>query len=110
MSQVVAFSLSSLEPEPQDDLQLKLLNNALIRFCDKIELDTYSTDDERRVATREVVWKYGLYWFRAKLVTFDNVASIGQYDYSNGEAWQRLTTPRALAEKLTQARELCESA
>lgn len=110
MSNVVAFSLDALQPEPQIDIQLKLLNNALNRFCDAVEIDTCVTDDERKLATREVTWRYGKFRFRAKVVTFDNETSIGQFDYWEGDDWRRLTTPRALAEKLTQARDQAEGA
>ncbi len=110
MSNLVAFSLDSSQPEPQDNVQLKLLNNALTRFCDRIEIDNCTVDEEREVRTREVIWSYGRYWFRAKVVTFHDQASIGQFDYSDGKHWQRLSTPRALAEKLAQAGELAESA
>ncbi len=103
MSNVVVFSLDQLQPEPQSDVQLKLLNNALLRFCDVVESDNSIIDEELNLVTREVVWKYGRYSFRAKLVTFDNETSIGMYDYLDGQEWLRLTTPRALAEKLTQA-------
>jgi hypothetical protein len=110
MSNLAAFSLDSLQPEPPQDIQLKLLNNALTRFCDRVELDNCTVDEERNVTTREVIWFYGKYVFRAKLITFDNDTSIGQYDFSDGQSWQRLTTPRALAEKLAHARELYETA
>jgi hypothetical protein len=104
MSDVIAFSLDSLQPEPAVDVQLKLLNNALNRFCDQVEEDVCNVDADRNLVTRKVTWRYGSLRFRAKLVTFDNETSIGQFDFSDGDKWQRLTTPRALAEKLTQAR------
>jgi hypothetical protein len=110
MSKVVAFSLNSLQPDPPQNIQMKLLNNALRRFCDRIELDNCTVDEERDLMTREVVWSCGKFIFRAKVVTFDGETSITQYDYSDGTRWQRLATPRALAEKLTQARELLETA
>ncbi len=103
MSNVVAFSLDRLQPEPPSDVQLKLLTNALSRFCDAVEEDNSQVDEDRNLITREVTWRYGAFRFRAKLVTLDNETSIGMYDYSDGGNWQRLTTPRALAEKLTQA-------
>lgn len=107
MSDIVAFSLDYIEPEPVDDTQAKLLNNALRRFCDEVVIDEISVDEEKNVATRKVVWKYGSYQFRAKLITFDGQVSIGQFDYSprrDWAEWNRLTTPRALAEKLTEAK------
>ena len=107
MSNLHVFSLDNLEPEPVEDTQAKMLNNALTRFCDKIERDELDYDAEQKVQTRNVVWNYGGYHFRARLVTFDGQMSIGQFDYapSDAEGWQRLTTPRALAEKLTEARQ-----
>lgn len=109
MSNVVAFSLDSLQPEPQNDIQLKLLNNALSRFCDKVEEDKSTVDEQRNLVIRQVMWRYGPSRFRAKLVTFDNDTSIGQFDFWEGEGWQRLTTPRALAEKLAHARVLLDA-
>ncbi|MEI7555443.1 hypothetical protein [Candidatus Chlorohelix sp.] len=107
MSDILAFSLDYIESEPSEDTQAKLLNNALRRFCDEVVLDESLVDEEKNVATRNVVWKYGSYQFRAKLVTFDGQVSIGQFDYSSKRdwaEWNRLTTPRALAEKLTEAK------
>lgn len=107
MSDMPVFSLDNLEPAPAEDTQARLLNNALARFCDKVESDELVADDEKQVQTRDVVWTYGNYSFRAKLITFDGQMSIGQYDYSaslENREWQRLTTPRALAEKLTEAK------
>ena len=103
MSNVAAFSLDKLHLPTQDDIQLKLLNNALARFCDELEMDSCRLDEARSLATRLVIWRFGRYRFRAKLVTFDNETSLGIYDYAEDGPWQRLTTPRALAEKLTQA-------
>lgn len=108
MTHVKAFSLDSLQPEPQPDVQLKLLNNALARFCDLLEEDSITNDAERNIVTRHVTWRYGSLRFKAKLITFDQEASIGQYDVEVDGDWQRLTTPRALAEKLAQARKLNE--
>lgn len=108
MADLTAFSLDNLEPMPAEDTQAKLLNNALARFCDKVEQDDTELDTEKSVQTRNVIWKYGNYYFRAKLVTFDGQMSIGQYDVApslDGSDWQRLTTPRALAEKLAEARQ-----
>lgn len=107
MSDLPAFSLDDLNPEV-DDVQVRLLNNALRSFCDKVEHDEHTTDEEKNVATRDVVWQYGNYRFRAKVVTFAGQASIGQFDFTDNltsQDWQRLTTPRALAEKLTEAKE-----
>jgi hypothetical protein len=108
MSDIVAFSLDYMQPDNNvEDTQAKLLANALRRFCDQIISDNRYTDEEKSVLTREVVWVFGVYRFRAKLVTFDSQISIGQYDYaSNSEPdeWHRLVTPRALAEKLTEAK------
>lgn len=110
MTNVKAFSLDSLQPEPQPDVQLKLLNNALTRFCDFVEEDLSTVDAQRSIVTRHVTWRYGTYRFKAKLITFDQEASIGQYDVEVGGQWQRLTTPRALAEKLAEAHEINELA
>jgi|GEM_PF-1915222 len=109
MSDIVAFSLDYLQPEPIEDTQAKLLNNALRRFCDELVSDTSAVDEERNILTREVVWNYGNQHFRARLVTFDGQMSIGQYDYATNqcpEEWYRLTTPRSLAEKLTESKEI----
>jgi hypothetical protein len=109
MSNIVAFSLDYLQPDDVEDTQAKLLNNALRRFCDEIIVDSQTTDAEKSVLTREVVWNYGSYHFRAKLVTFDSQVSICQYDFAYKNLpneWYRLTTPRALAEKLTEAKEI----
>ncbi len=109
MSDIVAFSLDYLQPEPIEDTQAKLLNNALRRFCDELISDNSVLDEERNILTREVVWNYGNHYFRARLVTFDGQMSIGQYDYATKQypgEWNRLTTPRALAEKLTEAKEI----
>ncbi len=109
MSNLVAFSLDYIQPEPVEDTQAKLLNNALRRFCDEVVADDREVDEEKNVTTREVIWIYGGYRFRAKLVTFDGQVSIAQYDFASSakpDEWQRLTTPRALAEKLTEAKEI----
>jgi hypothetical protein len=108
MSDLPVFSLDNLEPPPAEDTQAKVLHNALAHFCDEVEQDNLDDDTEKSLQTRDVIWRYGQYRFRAKLITFAGQASLGQYDYTttlDSEEWQRLTTPRALAEKLTEARD-----
>jgi hypothetical protein len=105
MSDIPTFSMEELD-QNKDDTQAKLLSNALRSFCDKVISDNSETDDQ--VTTREVVWMFGGMFFRAKLVTFNSQVSLGQYDFTTdyaNEKWERLVTPRALAEKLTEAKE-----
>ena len=89
------------------DTQGKLLHNALRRFCDTIETQEAKTDAVTGVIGREVTWRYKMFYFRAKLATFDESQSIGEFAYrtSQEREWHRLATPYALAEKLTEARE-----
>ncbi len=102
-----AFSFDNIGIAPVDDPQAKILNNALRRFCDKVEQDDVSHDNTNLLTLREVIWQYGGLRFRGKLATLDGQFSSGEYFYSNGpnENWVRLPTPRALAEKLAEARE-----
>ena len=89
------------------DTQAKLLHNALRRFCDKIESQDMKTDRVTGVVGREVTWRYRTYYFRAKLATFDESQSIGEFSYRTPKDrdWHRLPTPYALAEKLTEAKD-----
>jgi hypothetical protein len=109
MSDIPAFPMHDLD-QNKDDTQAKLLNNALKSFCDKIIYDNVETDKE--MTTREVVWMFGGLYFRAKLMTFNGQVSLGQYDFTEDYVagkWQRLVTPRALAEKLTEAKQYKQS-
>ncbi len=105
-----AFSIDDTSAHPVEDPQAKVLNNALRRFCDKLEQDKHTEDKENLLSIREVVWQYGGLRFRAKLVTLDGQFSSGEYFFSEGsdKKWLRLSTPRALAEKLTEAKEAKE--
>jgi hypothetical protein len=104
----MAFTFDSLQPEPHQDTQLMFLTNALTRYCDVLEEDRSTATDDRNIITRLVVWRYGGNRFRAKLVTLDGEASIGQYEIQVGARWQRLPNPRALAERLNQAKSTSE--
>ncbi|MEI6043453.1 MAG: hypothetical protein WCS37_03570 [Chloroflexota bacterium] len=102
------FSFDDTGPLSVEDPQAKVLNNALRHFCDKIEQDDLSQDEDKLFNMRDVIWSYGSLRFRAKLATLDGQFSSGEYFYSSQEPdanWIRLPTPRALAEKLTEARE-----
>jgi len=101
------FSYDETGPLSVEDPQAKLLNNALRRFCDEVEQDKRSTDEDKMLNIRDVIWRYGGLRFRAKLATLGGQLNSGQYFYSSGtdQNWSRLPTPRALAEKLTEARE-----
>ena len=103
MSNVMPLSSPNFQTEPGSDIQLNLLQNALSRFCDTIESDTTKLDETRNLVTREVIWLYGHARFRARLITFGNNSSVGMYDVAENGDWHRLTTPRALADRLTQA-------
>jgi hypothetical protein len=105
MSDIPTFPMHDLD-QSKEDTQAKLLHNALRSFCDKIISDNVET--VREVTTREVTWLFGGTYFRAKLVTFNGQVSLGQYDFTEDYVagkWQRLVTPRALAEKLTEAKQ-----
>lgn len=105
------FSPDDTDPVPVEDPQAKLLNNALHRFCDAVEQDKVNEDKENLLSIREVIWRYGSLRFRAKLATLDGQFSSGEYFYTpdkTGNNWTRLPTPRALAERLTEAKEAKE--
>lgn len=102
-----AFNPDDPGTSPLEDPQAKMLNNALRRFCDKIEQDKNTHDEDNMLKIRDVIWSYGKLRFRAKLATLDGQFSSGEYFFSTGagQNWTRLPTPRALAEKLTEAKE-----
>jgi hypothetical protein len=102
------FSLDNTDPMPVEDPQAKVLNNALRHFCDKIEQDDQSQDEDKQLSVRDVIWHFGSLRFRAKLATLAGQFSSGEYFFSTdepGAKWKRLPTPRALAEKLIEARD-----
>lgn len=105
------FSPDDTGPAPVEDPQAKVLNNALRRFCDEVEQDNVSEDKENLLTIRDVIWRYGALRFRGKLATLDGQFSSGEYFFTadkTGHNWTRLPTPRAFAEKLTEAREAKE--
>lgn len=102
-----AFSPEDTGQPPIEDPQQKVLNNALRLFCDKVEQDKQTEDTENTLTVREVIWRYGGLRFRARLATVEGQFSSGEYFFSEAsdDKWTRLPTPRALAEKLTEAKE-----
>jgi len=102
-----AFTPDDSGVAPVEDPQAKMLNNALRRFCDAVEQDKQTHDSDNMLLIRDVIWRYGKLRFRAKLATLDGQFSSGEYFFSSekSENWTRLPTPRALAEKLTEAKE-----
>jgi hypothetical protein len=102
------FSPDNTDPMSVEDPQAKVLSNALRHFCDEIVQDDRSHDEDKLLSVRDVIWRLGSLRFRAKLATLDGQFSSGEYFFSSDEPsakWKRLPTPRALAEKLTEAKD-----